>query len=185
MRKKAVITIVSIVLVVAAIAAALYFIPWPTKIDKTLTVTKLDIEKNEVGTFEIHITGKKLTYLFQEERYLLQIDPFDNIEEIKTTEVSTIDGKDVTGQPDYFGQEHGMDYRQLRLDGRDRSNDGFKYVSLTLFYSGELDRFAFNCYSSDVIYDSDLVKWSYVGSVSGDYTTDELVAYFGGLIPGN
>lgn len=185
MRKKTVIITVSILLAAVLIAAAAYHIPWPTKIDKTLTVTKLDIDKNEVGTFEIHITGKKLTYLFQEERYLLQIDPFDNIEEIKTTEVSTIDGKDVTGRPVYFGQEHGKDYRQLSLNGRDRSDGSLKYVSLTLFYSGDLDRFAFNCYSDDIIYDSDLVKWSYVGSVSGDYTTEEIVEYFGGLIPGN
>ena len=76
-----------------------------------------------------------------------------------------------------------MDYRQLRLNGRDRSDGSLKYVSLTLFYSRDLDRFAFNCYSSDVIYHGDLVKWSYVGSTSGDYTTEEIVEYFGGLIP--
>ncbi len=184
MQKKTVIITVIILLVAVIVAAAAYHISWPTEIDKTLTMTKLDAEGNELGTFQVHFKGKKLNYLLQESRVLLKIDSFDNIENIETSTVKDTDGKDLTGVISRFGQEHGKDYCQLLMEGFSPSSDDFKYVSMTLYFSGDFDRFAFHCLGYDVPLRDNSAKWSYVGSVSGDYTTEEIAEYFGGLIPG-
>ncbi|MBQ8768396.1 MAG: hypothetical protein IJZ15_01930 [Oscillospiraceae bacterium] len=164
MRKKTVIITVSILLAAVLIAAALYFIPWPTRIDKTLTMTKLDAEGNELGDFDVHITGKKLNYIFQEDRYLLKIDSFDNIEDIQTADGTSVNGKDITGTMSYFGQDQGKDCRLLLLEGYDRSK-GLTYVSMYFCFLGDFENFdevSILCTGKNVLSSGNLVNWSYV-----------------------
>ncbi len=168
MRKKTVVTVISILLAVIFLAGAVYHFPWPTKIDKTLTVTKLDADGNEIGTFDVHITGKQLNYLFKEDRMLLKIDPFDNIEDIQTTESSDVRGKDTTGVVSYFGQEHGKNYRLVYLEGYDRSNS-LKYVTLSFCLLGDFDNFeeiSIHCSAMDVVSHKS-TQWSYVAFGDG------------------
>ena len=168
MRKKTVIITVSILLAAVLIAAAVYHIPWPTQIDKTITMAKLDADGNKIGTFDVHITGKQLNYLFKEDRMLLKIDPFDNIEDIQTTESSDVRGKDTTGVISYFGQEHGKDYRLVYLEGYDRSN-GLKYVTLSFCLLGDFDNFeeiSIHCSAMDVV-SLNRTQWSYVAFGDG------------------
>lgn len=162
MRKQ--LRIVGIILLAAAlIATALYLLPWPTRIDKLLTMTKLDAEGNELGTFDVHITGRQLNYLFQEDRMLLEMDPFDNIEDIKTAESSSSNGKDTTGVISHFGQEHGKNYRLFLLEGYNRSN-GLVFVSMNFCLLGDFDNFeelSIHCYGTDAV-SLNHTKWSYV-----------------------
>ena len=163
MRKKTVIITVSILFAAILIAAALYFIPHTTQIDKTLTVTKLDASDSEQVSFDIHITGKHLNYLFQEDRMLLEIDPFDNIEDIKTVTSSSTNEKDTTGIITHFGQDHGKDYRLLLLEGFNRTN-GLMHVSMKLCLLGDFDSFeelSIHCYGTDAV-SLEHTAWSYV-----------------------
>lgn len=168
MRKKTVVTIISILLAVIFLAGVLYHFPWPTRIDKTLTMTKLDADGNELGTFDIHFRGKYLNYLFRDDRMLLEVDPFDNIEDIKTAEMSDVRRKDTTGVISYFGQEHGKDYRLVYLSGYDRSS-GLTYVTLSFCFLGDFDNFeelSIHCYGMDVISHNG-TNWSYVAFGDG------------------
>lgn len=168
MRKKAIIISAIVLLIAVLTAAGLYFIPQTTQIDKTLTLTKLDAEGNEAGTFEVHITGKKLTYLFQEERMLLEIDPFDNIEDIQAAVSGSPDGKDTTGVVSHFGQEYGKNYNLIYLEGYDRS-DGLTFVSMSFCLLGDFDNFeelSIHCHGIDAV-SLDHTNWSYVAYGDG------------------
>ena len=172
MRKKTVFTIIKILLAAIFIAGIIYHFPWPTQVDTTLTATKLDAEGNELETFEIHITGTKLNYLFQEERYVLQIDAFDTLKSIKTH----VDGKGRTGIPiRRFGKDWGIEeHFDLGLAGI----SGSEIVFMNLLFTEEQDRYILTCKGSAK------GDWCYVGSLSGDYTTREIIEYFMGLVPG-
>lgn len=142
-----------------------------TPIDETLQMVKLDTDGNELGTFDVHFTGEYLDYLFDEDCVLLTIDPFDGIKNIKTTD--TVNDED--GRITRFGKEYGLEYCQLILDGDTTYAGRFEFVFIRLYYTEEIDRIALTCYSNNQ-------EWTYVASLSGQYTTEEIVDYFGGLI---
>ena len=169
MRKKTVITIISILLTVVFLAGVVYHFPWPTKIDKTLTMTKLDTKGNEVGAFELHLTGTKLNYLFQEDRYVIKADEFDNIKHIKNSD----SGDNRFGIPFlHFGKEWGKEYSWLYLAGYAHPD----VVLMRLYFTQEQDRYALVCTGGY------REEWSYVGSLSGNYTTQEIVEYYKGFV---
>ncbi|MBQ7817363.1 MAG: hypothetical protein IJ388_01020 [Oscillospiraceae bacterium] len=175
MRKKTVFTIIKILLAAIFIAGVIYHFPWPTHVDKTLTMTKLDAEGNELGTFDIHFTGTKLNYLFQEERYVLTVDAFDTLKSIKTHE----DGRGRTGIPiRRFGKDWGIEeHFDLGLAGIDTAVSGSEIVFMSLLFTEEQDRYILTCKGSA------RGDWSYVGSLSGNYTTQEIAEYYQGYLP--
>ncbi|MBQ6997876.1 MAG: hypothetical protein IJN60_05845 [Oscillospiraceae bacterium] len=174
MRKKTVVTVISILLAVIFLAGAVYHFPWPTKIDKTLTMTKLDDEGNELGTFDIHITGTKLNYLFQEERYVLEIDDFDTLRDIKISDTGDLRPGGIISR---FGKELGREFLSLSFAGNGAPGDAFDWAIMELTFTEELDCFVLSCrYGGE--------KWYYVTSTSGDHTTREIIEYFMGLVPG-
>ena len=175
MRKKTVFTIIKILLAAIFLAGIIYHFPWPTQVDTTLTATKLDTEGTELGTFDIHITGTKLNYLFQEERYVLQVDAFDTLKSIKTS--SSGDGR--TGIPFFrFGKDWGIEeHYELYLAGIDTAVNGSEIVILNLLFTDEHDRYILTCRGSA---NGD---WCYVGSLSGDYTPQEIAQYYQGFLP--
>ena len=175
MRKKTVFTIITVLLAAIFIAGVIYHFPWPTQVDTTLTATKLDAEGNELGTFDIHITGKKLNYLFQEERYVLKIDAFDTLTSIKTSDT----GNGRTGIPiSRFGKKWGIaEHFVLYLAGIDTSVSGSDIVFMDLVFTEEQDRFILICHGSAN------GNWCYVGSLSGNYTAQQIAEYYPGLLP--
>jgi len=172
MCKKAIFTIV-ITLLVAALVAAVCLFPWPVRIDKTLTMTKLDAEGNELGTFDVHFQGKALNYLLREDLVLLEIDPFDGMKNIRTSDA----GNAEDGLINRFGKEYGQEYCQLTLDAM-RTSANANFVFLNLYFTEALDCFALVCHEANG------EDFSYVASASGQYTTREIVEYFNGLVPG-
>lgn len=172
MRKKTVIITVSILLAAVLIAAALYFVPWPTRIDKTLTMTKLDADGNELGTFDVHFTGEKLNYLFQEDRYVLEIDDFDSLRGVKISDTGDLRTGGIISR---FGKEHGREFLRLFFGGNGAPGDAFDWAIMDLLFTKELDCIALTCYYNGK-------KWSYVTSLSGNYSTPEIVEYFMGLV---
>ena len=142
-----------------------------TPIDKTLRMVKLDTEGNELGTFDVHFTGEYLDYLFDEDCVLLTIDPFDGMKNIKTTD--TVNDED--GRITRFGKEYGLEYCYLKLDAGTTYAGRFEFVIIRLYFTEEMDRIALACNSNGQ-------EWTYVASLSGQYTTEEIVDHFGGLI---
>ena len=140
-------------------------------IDGTLQMVKLDTDGNELGTFDVHFTGEHLVYLFDEDCILLTIDPFDGMKNIKTTD--TVNDED--GRITRFGKEHGLEYCQLILDAGTTYAGRFEFVFIRLYFTEEMDRIALACNSNGQ-------EWTYVASISGQYTTEEIVDHFGGLI---
>lgn len=169
MRRKTVFTIIKILLAAIFIAGVIYHFPWPTQVDTTLTATKLDAEGKELGTFDIHFTGTKLNYLFQEERYVLKIDAFDTLTSINTPD----DANGRTGIPfQRYGKKWGIEeHYMLFLAGIDTAAGSSDIVFMDLIFTQEKDRFILTCNSSEK------GKWCYVGSLSGNYTAQEIAAY--------
>lgn len=160
-----------VLIILCAIGALLYFVPFTAQIDLTLNTIKLDKDGNAIGTAEIHLEGQRWDYLFQEDRIYLEIDPFDNYKNI----VTRSDGE--YNIVDRFGKEYyGKDYKIIRFDGWDKEAAvpamGF------IYFDENFDCFAFmgNSLQDDEYY--------YIASVSGAYTTEELIAFFNGLVPG-
>ena len=63
--------------VVAAIVVLLYCFPRQTLIDITLDAVKLDEDGNEIGTAQLHLTGRYVNYFILEDQLELSIDPID------------------------------------------------------------------------------------------------------------
>ena len=175
MRKKTVFTIIKILLAAIFIAGVIYHFPWQTRVDTTLTATKLDADGNALGTYDIHFTGTKLNYLFQEERYVLEVDAFDTFKSIKTSS----DGHGRIGIPFFhYGKDWGIEeHYELYLAGIDTSVSGSEVVIMNLIFTQEQDRFILTCRGSE---NGD---WCYVGSLSGNYTTEETAEYYQGYLP--
>lgn len=170
LRKVQIITLVVASIVIAA--ALLWFIPRTTQIDHTLRFSKFDHHGNELGTTEIRIAGRKLDYLFQDSRVDFTIAPFDGLVWLKPTLHAN------TNQEGHLNTalENGILFTyyygcHVNISGYDEGMPQFR-----LGFSPDMDRWI-------IINDSDKVY--YVASVSGKYSTKELVEYFRILIPSN
>ncbi len=137
-------------------------------------MTKLDVQGNELGTFDVHFTGKKLNYLFQEDRYVLEIDDFDSLRGIKISDTGDLRPGGIVSR---FGKEEGREFLRLFFAGNGASADAFEWAQLTLLFTEERDCIALTCYYNDK-------NWSYVASLSGSYSTQQIIEYFKGLVPG-
>ena len=169
LRKVQIITLVVASIVIAA--ALLWFIPRSTRIDYTLTTSKIDRFGKEIGTTEIRIAGRKLDYLFQDSRVDFTIAPFDGLVWLKPAlhantnqegHLETAMENDIL-YTFYYGAHENFS-----------SHDGM--TQLRLGFSPDMDRWI-------IINDSD--RFYYVASISGEYSAQELVEYFSILIPAN
>ena len=154
--------------VVAVIVALLYCFPRQTLIDVTLNAVKLDEDGNEIGTAKLHITGRYVNYFILEDQLELSIDPIDGLMHIETT--------DKSGLPRSLGNQTGTEYWMHSMGAYDSDANGMTFVGF--FCTEEFDRLAIrmsNAKQGDF--------W-YVTSVSGDYTVQEIIEYFGGIVPG-
>lgn len=154
------------------IAALLYFVPWSTPIDETLTFVKLNHKGEIIGTYETRMQGKKLNYLFQDDRMLLSFEPFDDLKDIEPIHYSN--QKD--GVIDCFDiPELGRQWLTLNYGGSNVTNNN--EVRLSMFFCEDFDRFAIICHASS------FTDVAYITSIKGDYTTEELMEYFDIFLP--
>ena len=160
--------------IILVLAALIYCVPSRTRVDVTLNAVKLDEDGTPIGTAKIHIEGYMLDYLLQDDRMELEIDPIENFDRISLRGVNGNKQQDVI---DRFGKEYfGMDYLSVRFYGWDTFSEST--ASGLIYFTEEFECFAFQCksFQQSPVY--------YVASVSGDYTTDELISFFNGLVPG-
>ena len=166
----------------------LYYVPKSTPIDRRVKAVKLDAQGNEIGTIPIYIEGHKLEYLFQEDRLELEIDSFDNLTDFKVK--LCVDSFDDLSDLTYVRINNksvdldrmnvdalGMEYLALSFRGRNVSaNSQSRYE---LFFTEEIDCFAF---WNDPLNGGEST-W-YIVSLSNNHTTQEIIEYFHGLVPG-
>lgn len=143
-------------------------------IDFTLDAIKLDADGNEIGTAKIHIYGDRLPSFLTEERIVLTIDPFDDLYQIEDAKLN-----DKIGHVQHIGKDPDNP-GFLRLLYNAKRTGTTDTITCVLTFSPDMQCFAFHCYP----FGSDYKETVYVGSVSGDYSTRELIEFFNGLVPG-
>ena len=172
MKAKKTFLIIGIILMLAFIVGViLYYVPYVTKINITLNAVKLDENGNEIGTVQIVIQGNKQDYLFQEDRVDLSIEPFDNLVNITP---SNQDGIAGVIHPTFVG-DYSLVYYGASVQTTVNVTDAYAFCTLAI--SDDLGRWAFRRSENGK-------ETYYVASVSGNDTTEELIAFFRGLIPG-
>lgn len=159
-----VIIFVSLILMTAAL---LYIFPRQTPIDVTLEAVKLDAEGDEIGTAQLHITGRYVNYFFLEDKLELTMDPVDGLTQIGKFEDASF--------PHSLGNETGTEYWEYSMPSYNPNSNSIEFGNLV--FTEEFDRIAY----LTTVSGQDIC---YVGSVSAEYTTQELIDYFNGIVPG-
>lgn len=158
-RNRKTLTVVVIVIVMAIVLAGVGgVLLWnackTTPIDLQYDATKLDRKDNEVGSVQIHIRGNYRDYLFKEDRLELKVDSFDGLENIHTGEETNY----------VYYPEYHQGYIQMDV----RNAAGGNSETVVLFFDDEFENIILQR-RGDV---------RYVGSVSGQSSVQECVAYF-------
>lgn len=78
-RKVFRIVLISIVALLI-VAALLYFVPWPTRIDQQMTGAELSADGTVLQECTMTVKGWKLNYLFQKDQIKLETFNVDNLE---------------------------------------------------------------------------------------------------------
>ena len=151
-------------LIIAAIVILLIVAPIPTRFGHTLNAVKLDAQEQEIGTVQIPINGVKWVSLFHQDILDVTIGGFDDVlpAKVDTSEIS---------KPDFikfYTRTTGVVDSYLTPDGDLKSNS-YTYI---LRMCPEFDRWLIHI---RVGMDT---KAYYVGSLSGNYTTEQILAYF-------
>ena len=169
---------------VLILLALLYFIPRTSPIYMELKVAKLDAHGNEIGTTQISIEGRKLEYLFGDDRFELIIDSFDNLTGFKVNfSVNSFD--DLSGINDIKINSKAVDLKQNSIDELNlqyctlRFNSDGNRTAYELIFAKDMDCFAF---WSRSLTDRESI-W-YVFSLSGENSTQEIIEHFKGIVPG-
>jgi len=160
-----IITAVCIV-VVFAMAALMYYVPWSTQLDLSLNAVKLDKDGNEIGTAQIRIKGHKLDYLFQDSQLDAEIELADN-----GVNMYLINGRNA---PHAISTYEFNGHQYMQLTGYYYNKQANESTFLRITFTGELDCFVFY-FPDDKVY--------YVGSASGNYDTQGILDYFNTISP--
>lgn len=174
MRTKQIIITVSILVVVAAIACFVYL---PSSYSHTLNAVKLDADGNEIGTVQITMRGIKWSSLLLPDRLTVTVDPFDGLKKLDLDSAE-------------FRSTRWYDYLETSFvhvhSDMDTSLDGKEM----------LDSFTSETFQFSIKLSPDFDRWSicrildktervyYLTSISGNYSTQELLDYFSDLPPG-
>ena len=159
MYKKALITVIAAVVLIAAVLICV--IPRFHSVDVTLQTTKFNKQGESLGTYDIHIHGNRLDYLSGKDELEVTISTFDNLMNghVAREKIRTLPGSGI-GFVYYFVSNAAT---------RDS-------VSFEIAFSPDMERWVF-CNVSNKVY--------YLGSVDGKQNTQELVEYFHSFIPRN
>lgn len=134
-----------------------------TPVDISLTVTKLDEQGQQIGSFPVTIKGHVEKYLYQDDRLNVHIDPFDGYVDFHPHNLNNVDG----GIFDFPG------IRMTRYYAT--GSEGFVYF--VVYFSEDYSRWAFGA-EDDMFH----IKDRYVASINPDDTLQDLKDYFGGLL---
>ena len=154
------------------VAALLYYVPWATPVDLTLNATKLDEAGNVLGTEEIHIKGHRLDYLFRDSRLVVDIEPFDTMKWTKLNDTSNGTGSIFTRKSHTLNTE----CYYVNFGAWDTGvND---IATGELFFNEDFDPMVFwyRPFGNKACY--------YIASVSGNYSTQEIIQLFSDFVPG-
>lgn len=154
------------VALLAIVAVLICVIPRFTKVDITLHATKTNSQGESLGEYEISLQGNRLDYISGNASLDISVSPFDELSQfIPIRNANTnIDGLIKT--------EPGTDILCVHYSAWDNKTDAF--VVYDIGFSPDMDRWIF-VNATEGIY--------YVSSVSGAYTSQELVDYFHSMIP--
>lgn len=145
-------TIIFGALVIMAVGGVLFWNAGKTTtIDLQYNATKLDGNSEEAGVMQMHIQGNYRDYLFREDQLELTVSSFDGLDNIRMKKGSNYV---------YFS-----DYGCVLLDTQN------SLEPLILLFDKEFDKLIF-------LRDGEV---RYVGSVSGEYTVQECVSFFGDI----
>lgn len=159
--------IILVILVIALLVAALlYFVPWPTRVNLTLNAAKLDSNGEVIEQFTMVIEGWRLDYLFQPDQLNVNIEPFDDYAWIDLSTDTQTNRKGII-------YTHFQDCEQIYCC---TSNSSTTIAFCELLFTRDFKYVAFICDTSDgEIY--------YVASADDQVSYKELAEYFRYLPP--
>ena len=153
--------LIPIVFLLAVLAFVIYWNPPQTAVSFKFDAVKIDMDGNELGNFTIELSGYKIEPYFEEPRLELDIAPFDNLRSLYTS-YPNFKFKGAPIRKALNGSFQVIDCDAF-VNGKDDP------ISMRIGFSSEYDRWALYNLDDEVCY---------VGSVSGDYTVQELYDYF-------
>lgn len=136
-------------------------------LNQTMQVVKLNESGNEVGTSEITMQGKWTNNPTGDDSLELYIDPFDGLGSI----VQADNGKGGTSPVHTIGEDYLCTGFGV-YNGNTNSMD-----AMMVYFSKDFEYWAFYIFNANG-------SVFYVGSASGERTTQEIIQFFGGLVPG-
>ena len=137
-------------------------IPWPIPYHKTMNAVKLDAQGNQLGTVQIQFDGPRWTSLLLADRIRVTTSPIDGF---PSTKVDT--GK--------FTQQITEEFLSLSFGIVSTdfiSNDHSHGYSYRLHVSPDFDRWMIH-----IVVDN-AEEFYYIGCVSGEASTQDLLNYF-------
>ena len=165
MHTKLHVTLRWVLVLLLVMGCILYLVPWSTPISLTLDAAKLDQNGNVIGTAQITINGKRLDYLIQKNRLVIQIDPFDDWDNFMLSDDADTGKKGVINT---FA-------------------DKFEYVNLfatspnptfcDLYFTRDFNHIALNFLNEEG-------RCLYVASAESKRTPEEVIEYFRAIVPG-
>lgn len=162
MKKNKLIAVIAGVLILSA-AVLICLLPHTTTLDYTLNAVCFNVNGKQTGTTQIVVQGHKTNKLFRDPQFELSVLPFDRLTWLQIIET---EGENPVYQQD--------DIRfSYYVAGDNRSGE---VVQITVGFDSNLDRWIFINHARKVYY---------VASSSGNYSAEELSAYFISLIPAN
>ena len=160
MHKRAMLFIIIAVLVTAVVLGCV--IPRFTRLDVSLSASKIDANGEILGTYDIFLHGNYLKYITGKTALDVSVSAFDHLEQF----IPVRNGRnkiDVEIQSWPGDETLYVHYSAWDME-QDRS------VLVKICFSPDMDRWMLTDMSDQVYY---------LGSVSGTYTVQELLTYFG------
>ena len=165
--KRKLLLIIPVVFLLLLIGLVVYWNPPTTAVSLKFDAVKIDEDCNELGNFTIELSGEKIEPYFEDPRLDLTMVPFDGLQSLTMDSDSSIfDGSRIKTHMSGAFQE-------ISCDSFDPVKNDFRGARIA--FSPDFDRWAYYDYQSETCY---------VGSVSGNYTVQELYEYFKPLITG-
>ena len=163
MTKKKTILFIAVALTLAAVILAC-LLPRTTKTDYAINAFCFTAEGEPAGDFQITAQVTKKEMLFREPQLEFSIQPFDRLTWLKVVEA---EGENPVNK---------LDEIQYLFFSAGDNVLADTAAMLTVAFDADMDRWIFVNHSRKVYY---------VGSVSGDYSAEELTEYFISLVPSN
>lgn len=168
--KKKLLLIIPAVFLLVVIGLVIYWNPPTTPVSYKFDAVKVDFSGKEYGSYTFEITGEYIEPYFEAPRLDLKTNMFDGLWNVDTGNISNT--SIFEGSP----IEESLVGEFLTVDSYVFDSSANSFRGGELAFSSDFDRW---CYLDDE------GKVLYVGSVSGDYTLQELFDYFKRIIPSN